>query len=348
MFIHYVELPVGMEKLYLKGTIGMYLYYLLWQWYAYKKASKLKKAISFKLAHHVTWGSIQMGSFLYKLGIPFIFGPSGGGQTAPVAFRKYFLSYWAAEEKREMVARLMLKYNPAFKAMIKKAAVVLVSNKDTLELARGEGAGNVVLTLDAALPEHFFPESFAPKETRKEELKLLWVGRFMPRKGILLLLDVMKELKAYPGISLTVVGDGEMREAFLEKIAEYELGKTVIWTGKVPYTEVREHYQKNDVFFFTSLRDSCPAQLIEAMAFGLPVVTIDLHGQSAIVKEDTGIRCNCTTPEIAIKELTQAILLLYNNPQLVNQMSTAAYQFAKQQTWTAKIDTVVNQFYSSL
>jgi hypothetical protein len=79
----------------------MYLYYILWQWMAYRLAKKLNQSLGFYRAQHVSWGSIQLGSFLYRLDVPFIFGPAGGGQHAPDAFKEYFLEHWSAEEKRK-------------------------------------------------------------------------------------------------------------------------------------------------------------------------------------------------------------------------------------------------------
>jgi glycosyltransferase involved in cell wall biosynthesis len=345
LYFHYVVLPLGLEKLYYSSTIGMYLYYLLWQIAAFRKAKKLHRSLKFSLAHHVTWGSLQLGSFMHKLNIPFIFGPAGGGQKAPVSFKKYFLNHWSSEEKREKISDYMLKYSPACKKMLAKADTVLVANNETLEMALAAGAKNARLTLDVALPDSFYPEDFIPKKPATASLKLLWVGRFMPRKGILLLLDVMKELKNYPGISLTVVGDGEMRDVFLDTISKYDLKETVTWKGSVSFSEVRSFYASHDAFFFTSLRDSGGVQLIEAMAFGLPVVALNLHGQAIIINDETGIRCACDTPEMAITELTKALLHLYNNPKTVTQMSIAANKFAAGQTWENKITYIVNKYY---
>jgi glycosyltransferase involved in cell wall biosynthesis len=345
LHFHFIVLPFGLEGLYKKGNVGMYTYYMIWQWYAYLYAKKLIITHSFKLVHHVTWGSIQMGSHLYRLNLPFIFGPSGGGQKAPVAFRQYFLNHWASEEKREKFSDLMKKHNPAFKTMLRRAKSILVSNEETQLLAQEYGAKNVTLTLDAALSESFYPKNFIVKSPEKDSLKLLWVGRFMPRKGLLLVLEVMKELQSYPGITLTVVGDGELKDSFLKKRSEYGLEEKVDWKGTVPFNEVKNYYVSHDVFFFTSLRDSCPAQLIEAMAFGLPVVTLNLHGQALIVNDEIGIRCPCSSPDMAISSLKQAVLKLYCNPDMVSSMSEMAHEFAIQQNWDNKIKNIVTQHY---
>lgn len=342
---HYVELPFGCERLYESSTIGMYLYYLLWQWFAYRKAKQLHKVNHFQLVHHVTWGSTQLGSFMYKLGIPFIFGPAGGGQNAPIAFKDYFLKAWANERKREIISKWLLKFNPACKNMITEAQTVLVSNFDTAIMVDSVSKNKSSFILDVALSESFFPETTKVKKTYDGKLKLLWIGRFLPRKGILLLLDVMKELADYPDISLTVVGDGEMRDAFLEKIKIDCLSETVFWKGQVPYEEVKHYYQTNDVFFFTSLRDSGGVQLVEAMAYGMPIVCLDIHGQSDIVNEETGIKCKCSNPKETIQLLKEAILIFYNNPELIEEKGNAAYLFAKEQTWNKKIEQIIEKYY---
>lgn len=345
LHFYFVELSFGLKKLYFASQATMYLYYLLWQRKAYKKAKSLNKKIKFQVAHHVTWGSLQMGSFMYKLNVPFVFGPAGGGQAASLAFKKYFKNHWQSEEKREKVSQLLLKHNPACKKMLQKAKAVLVSNPDTFKMAKINGARNLYQELDVSIPNTFFPDTFHPKKPDSGKLKLLWVGRFLPRKGILLVLEVMKELKDYPSISLTVVGDGEMRGDFLEKIEEFGLAKTVQWVGKVPFETVRNYYASHDVFFYTSLRDSGSSQLIEAMAFGLPGVTLNLHGQALINDNERGIKCDCSTPEEAIRNLKDAIVALFKNPELVEQKSKAAYAFAKRNEWENKIDRIVNKYY---
>lgn len=345
LHFHYIKLPFGLESLYSFSHPTMYFYYLIWQWFAYKKGKKFSRSYQFDLVHHVTWGSTQLGSFLYKLNNPFVFGPAGGGQIAPKAFKSYFKNYWKREIFREKLSNWMLKFNPACKKMLLKAFVVISSNPETELMAKMVGAKNIKQSIDVALPISFFSKSIIKQEYKSETLKLLWVGRFMPRKGLLLVLDVMKELKKYNKITLTIVGDGEMKNEVVNTIKEYDLADTVFLTGSVSHEKVKDYYVSHDVFFYTSLRDSGSLQLIEAMAYSLPIVTLNLHGQAIIVSDATGIRCSAETPEKTILELRDAILNLYNNPLLLNKMSENAYEFAKQQIWDKKIELIVNEYY---
>jgi glycosyltransferase involved in cell wall biosynthesis len=195
------------------------------------------------------------------------------------------------------------------------------------------------------LQDDFYPTEFTAREPEPDTLKIVWTGSLQARKGLLLVLDVMARLKPFAGITLTIVGDGDMRPDIVNRIAELALEKSVTLAGHVSYSQVRNYYAASDVFFFTSLRDSGPTQLTEAMAYGLPVVGLNHHGQRFIINEETGIRCDCKTPEIAINELEKAILYLYNNPEQLVKMKLAAYEFAKAQTWRSRIDSIVKQHY---
>ena len=342
---HYIKLPLFLEKLYKLSAPTMYIYYILWQWKAYRVADKLKKRTNIYRVHHVSWGSIQQGSFMYKLKIPLLFGPAGGGQRAPIALKKYYGSHWRSEQKRELISRVMLKFNPACKQMLLRATAVLVSNQETAEFARNAGAKHVFPVLDVGINKEFFPLQPIHRTPSKNNFKLLWVGRMMPRKGIMLILDVMNSLKKFPGITLSIVGDGEMRKEAEAYCIALGLSERVFFIGSVPYNEVSNYYLSHDLFFYTSLRESGGVQLIEAMAYNLPVVTLDLHGPGQIVTEHTGIKVAVVNSEQVVRDLANAILFLVENKQPYQEMSSAARAFAEKQIWNNKIAEIVEKFY---
>lgn len=340
----YVDLPFGLDSIYYKSQIGMYLHYFLWQWRAYRIAKKAHKKIRFDVVHHITWGSIQQGSFMYKLAIPFIFGPAGGGQKSPKALKRFFLNAWKSEEKRTYVTEKFKTYNPACFKMIKRAKVVLASNRDTKNLAEGLGCENVQLVLDVGLPKSFYPKVMPNRNTDAESLKLLWVGRFMPRKGLMLLLDVMNELKCHSTIELTIVGDGEMKKEVLGGIEKYGL-TNVVCVGKVPFTKVTQYYASHDVLVFPSLRDSVGVQLIEAMAYGLPIITLDLNGASLLVEEDRGVKIPVRDADQVIADFAKAIERLSEDRKQLEVMAKNAFAYSKHFIWEEKIKNIAETYY---
>jgi hypothetical protein len=109
------------------------------------------------MIHHVSWGSLYMGTFLWKLDVPLVFGPCGGGQFPPKAFKKYFYEYWRTERIREFASKFLLILNPTVRHTLERAKLVLVTNQETLEMAKANGAKKIKIFLDTGLPEDFYP-----------------------------------------------------------------------------------------------------------------------------------------------------------------------------------------------
>jgi glycosyltransferase involved in cell wall biosynthesis len=341
----FVRVPKWVDTIYKYGPL-LYLSYWIWQYAAYREAAKFQRKVGFDIIQHVTWGSLQMGTFLWKLDVPLIFGPCGGGQFAPKKFRKYFYEYWNTERTRKAVSKFFLLFNPTVKQTLKKAKMVLTTNQETLEMAKNNGAKNVRLFLDTSLPEEFFPEDL-PKRPIKKPLKILWVGRLFARKGLPLVLEALSHVDKDIDFELTILGEGPMGKYIDKWIEEYELNGKVKWPGKVLWEEVKEAYKSHDIFMFCSLRDSSAAQLLEAMAYGLPIITLDLHGAHNLVPDDAGIKVNVKDPLYTIDELANAVKILHEEPKKRVEMGMRGFEFAKTQTWPVKTG-IVNDFYNEI
>ncbi len=349
LMIHYVILPGWVDKFCHTNLIGMYFHYLYWQWSALKLARKLDRKYNFDIVHHVTYGSIQLGSFLYKLRKPFIFGPVGGGQRAPKAFKRYFGTYWSREWMRDWISTLLQYVNPGFYKAVQTASRLVVTNLDTYALARKLRPNSPIDRIwDAGLSSTFLPAE-PVQHYPGNTLKLLWTGRLLPRKALELTIQALGQVDPSIPVSLTIVGGkGEMADQVPQYIEQYGVRDRVNWVGHVSYQEVKDFYEQSDVFFFTSLRDSCPHQLLEAMAYSLPVVTLNLHGQAELVDDSTGIRVPVTTEEETVSALARAIEWMYAHPTERLAMGQAGYAFAQSQVWDAKVRLFVDELYPAV
>lgn len=343
----FVTVPRWVDRAYHYGLIGMYFHYLYWQWAAWKVARALDKEQQFDLIHHVSYTSLQLGSFLYRLKRPFIFGPVGGGQEAPASMRRYFKHYWWKEQMRSAVSDLLLRFNPGCYQSARHADYVLVRNEDTRRMVASLGRTERVENESGGVGQHYIPTE--PIHRRPQHtLKLVWVGRLMPRKALELSLHGLSKVDPRLPVHLTIVGDGEMGQYVPEYIETYQLADRVTWTGKVSFEQVKEHYRQADVFLFTSLRDTQPAQVLEAMAYSLPVITLDLHGQAELVDASTGIRVPVTEPEQVAADLAKAIEWMYAHEDERLEMGLNAYQFARYQNWESKIGRIIRKYYQAV
>lgn len=347
--MHYVALPDWVEKAYRKGLPGMYFHYLYWQWEASRHALRLDKIHSFDIIHHITYGSIQLGSFMYRLEKPFIFGPVSGGQQAPASMKQYFGSYWGRERMRTWVGKLLEYINPAFYKTLRLANRVIVTNADTHALARRyRPTLPIDRVLDAGIGASFMPHKPIEHKPGKT-LKLLWVGRMLPRKALELTLHALSKVDPDLPLELTIVGGrGDVVDQVPHYFDQYGVRDRVNWVGHVTHTEIKQFLTQSDVFFFTSLRDSGPHQLMEAMAYSLPIVTINLHGQAEIVSDETGIRVPVTTPEQVTTELAKAVEWMAAHPIERQAMGRAGYAFSLTQLWEKKVRLFVDEWYPAM
>jgi glycosyltransferase involved in cell wall biosynthesis len=341
LHIVFVEMPPWIDKAF-EYHLGFYPHYIYWQQKAYQKAKQLDLELDFDLVHHVTIGSLQLGTALWRLNKPLIFGPAGGGQEAPKAFKKYFYKWWKMEVLRSSISSLLLKVNPDVRKTMQKASLVLTTNEDTYNMANGLGALNSKMFLDTSLPDDFFPKAY-PKRTPTKELKILWVGRLFARKGLPLVLEALSKVSPEIAFKLTILGDGHMHDMVPQMINDYNLQGKVDWKGQVSWDEVKRAYLEHDLFMFCSLRDSSAAQFLEAMAYGLPVLTLDLHGGKNLVPDTAGIKVPVTTPHQTVNLLARAVEKL-DNPELREKMGESGYSFAKSQTWPLKTKHI-SEFY---
>jgi glycosyltransferase involved in cell wall biosynthesis len=329
--------PLASWPLRLGWTVGSALQYELWQRAAAARARRVHAERPFDVVHHISYGSLLGGSRLSTVGPPLVFGPTGGGQTAPDAFASYFGRYWRQERLRNLVVRRLWWAFPSAQSNARRSSLILAANRETALLARRLGARHVEPMLDVGLPSTFFPDE-VPLRKPGERLELLWVGRVMPRKGLDLTLDVVERCSREFPVHLTIIGDEFPAVPVIDHARLARLSHCVTWRGALPWAEVAEAYRRADAFLFTSLRDSCGVQLLEAMAWGLSLVLLDHHGGALLVPDEAGLKVPVTTPSETVSALANAVAQLAGSAELRRSMGGAAYAAARQFTWEHKVE----------
>jgi len=346
----YVEVPDWIEKFFDRGVAGVgfgrYIHYIAWQYAALRRARTLSEADPFDVVHHVSFTSLQMGTSLSKLGVPLIFGPVGGGQFTLPQFRRYFSETWKNELFRRVMSFVMMRLNPHARRAVKRSAMVLATNHETAELANRHGAKRVEIFVDTGLPESFLPASRPPHE-RASVFRLLWVGRMMERKGLRLVLEALTHLPSDFAWQMTVLGDGRLGAKLPKWLDELDLADHVHWPGSVPWSEVAEALRSHDAFVFCTLRDSFGSQFMEAMAYGLPIVCLDLSGARSIIPDAAGIRINPDGPGDLPQRIASAIVELATDGDRYETASQAGFDFASRQTWQ-RLVSEMQTYYSEI
>lgn len=165
-------------------------------------------------------------------------------------------------------------------------------------------------------------EAFKANEDKSADkpLTLVCTGTLHEVKGQIYLVEACGKLKQ-KGIVFEChfVGDGPDEEMLRQKVAELNIEDDVIFHGRVPRSKVIEALSNADVVVTPSVptndgrREGIPVALMEAMAFGIPVVASDLSGIPELVdRDESGI----LVPPGDVDAIASALEKLANDPEL--------------------------------
>jgi glycosyltransferase involved in cell wall biosynthesis len=322
--VHFYLLGNNLYPLFrhIPGGFCESIYYYWWQIKVYWLAKKLHNKFHFDVAHHITYGIMRVPSLLPLLRIPFIWGPLGGAQLMPKSFLKV-LGIGVLPEILRMIANKISRIDFLVKATIRNSQIILIKTRETLSTIPEQYHNKCKLFPSLGVN----PTNIEYPSIESEYLKLLYVGRLIPRKGIPLLLKALPMIRMHaPSLKfhVSIVGDGPDKPKLEKMCKELKIDDDVTFHGKLPHSEVLNTYQRGDIFVFPSLREGYGSVLLEAMSFGLPPIVLDSGGPRIIVTDECGIKIEPRTPEQVIREFALAIVKLGSNPTLRTQLSEGA------------------------
>lgn len=117
-----------------------------------------------------------------------------------------------------------------------------------------------------------------PREPAGKITDILFLARVIKTKGIFVVLDMFKRLAAeFPEATLTVAGDGEALDEARRYAADNAIPR-VTFTGHVEPADVARIMSRSQIYVLPTHSEGMPTSVLEAMAFGLFVVTRPVGG----------------------------------------------------------------------
>jgi glycosyltransferase involved in cell wall biosynthesis len=332
LIVHGYDLP-RWARWWKKGARGIHAYYLLWQWGAYRRARRLHAELRFDLVHHITFAVYRHPSFMGRLGIPFVFGPLGGGEDTPPGLLRSLPLRGRIAERLRATANKFASFDPLLRSTFDRASLILYKTVETLNQIPAHFRHKCTCVQDVASDS----DAIAKTPAMEAGPRFLFAGRLLYWKGVHLALRALAELRRdVADAELTIVGHGGDR-AWLRRMAEdLQLDHAVAWLGWLPHEEVLASYASHRAFVFPSLHDSGGTVVMEAMSQGLPVVCLDLGGPGAILPAACGFKIEARdrTEEQVIRALAEAMKKLATDAALRNAMAANALKAASELTWS--------------
>jgi colanic acid/amylovoran biosynthesis glycosyltransferase len=216
-------------------------------------------------------------------------------------------------------------YRKATKQMLDTAMRVFVRSaslqRAVIELGCDENKIDIVRT---GIPLDEFP--FREREfPANGDWRFLQASRLVQKKGLATTLHAFTHfLGHYPRATLTIAGEGPMREELQELTRKLKIDNRVALPGFVTPDKLREIYYASHIFLHPSEtgsdgnQEGIPNAMLEAMATGLPVFATDHGGiPEAIENGVSGI----LVPERDYEALSAALLKSAQDPSLLARIA---------------------------
>lgn len=311
--------------------------YRRWQLQALAIARRLHAEQPFDLAHHLTVIGFREPGYLWRLGIPFFWGPVSGATEVPAAF----LADFSAKERfrwasHRWLNRFQIARGGRPVAAARAAAKVwAVCREDALVIR--QWGGNVELMPEVGCSP---AADVLPKSRENEEpLRLCWSGLFQGRKALPLLLRALAKV-GDPRIHLDVLGDGPEAGRWKREAEVLGIDRQVRWHGMVPRSNALSIFDASHVCVHTSVKEATSTVVLEALERGIPVVCHAACGMGTAIDETCGIKVPLKNPATSVEGFAIAIGRLLVEPDLLPMLSRGALARAYEFSWSDKVKKI--------
>jgi glycosyltransferase involved in cell wall biosynthesis len=168
------------------------------------------------------------------------------------------------------------------------------------------------------------------RDLRRRPVRLLSTRNFEPLYNVACTLRAYALVQArFPDTSLTLVGSGSQESELRQLAADLQL-RHVTFTGRVAPDEIARCYESADIYVQTPAVDNMPLSVLEAFSSGLPVVSTDVGGVSAVLTPGThGLLARENDPHAVASRIVELI----EQPDAARQFAVAAHEACAQYEW---------------
>ena len=292
------------------------------------------------IVHAVTPVSPMAATRLHKLGRPVVLGPWNGGLGNPA----HFPDIMRADAAWVYPVRKLGRLVDALAGSSRRAAAILTATRATVESIAPRHRARCVPMLENGVDlDVFSPGPWPEPPGPAQPLRLVFVGRFVPFKGISMLLEAVARVKDELPVVLTLVGEGPLEAELRAEVQARGLNEQVRFiTSVLPPAEVAARMREAHLFCLPSVRESGGAVLLEAMACARPVTAVAFGGPAEVVDDGVGRALPDTGREAVVSGLVDVFRDVAAHPDAWRARGEEGLRRARERYgWEAKVDAAV-------
>ncbi|MDB9374940.1 hormogonium polysaccharide biosynthesis glycosyltransferase HpsO [Nodularia sphaerocarpa] len=269
--------------------------------------------------------------------------------------KNIFFTWWNLPYKLKFPINLLEQFN------LNHSHGIISGNQDGAEVLRQRGyQGKIKVMPQLGVDERLFipkiqPELASKLGIKSDDFVVGFVGRFVPEKGLLTLLQALVTISDKPW-KLLLLGRGELQAELIKITTENNLRERVIFIESVPHDQVANYINlmntlvlpSETTYKFKTLtavgwKEQFGHVLIEAMACQVPVIGSD-SGEIPHVIGDVGL----VFPEGDIQALANCLVQLIDKPDFAKSIAEKGYEKAMNKYTNQALAQQQFEFYQEL
>jgi glycosyltransferase involved in cell wall biosynthesis len=321
----YFTVPFWQDSMRWGQSGAMQLHYYFWQIQAYFVARTLHREIGFDIAHHVTFVKYSSPSFLCLLPIPFVWGPVGGGESAPTPFWVDFHPKNKLYEALRWLWRSIGELDLFTRLTAQQSAIAYATTADTAIRVRKLGAPQVRIAPETGMSAQDLDLLARCPPPTGATVRFISIARLLHWKGFHLGLRAFAQADL-PAAEYWILGEGPELARLTALALELGIADRVKFWGLQSRSAVLQKLGQSSALVHPSLHDSGGWVCLEAMAAGRPVICLDLGGPAQQVTAATGFKIPAHTPIETVTAMAAAMTQIATNTALRLEMGRAGRQ----------------------
>jgi glycosyltransferase involved in cell wall biosynthesis len=287
-----------------------HIYYLLWQFQAYRAAKALHRVNDFDLVHHLTYVNSWLPSLMGWLGPPFLWS-AGIKDRTPLAFIRdmsWKSQIWELSRNALIgVLGLFTHFTTALRASLILTSSDLSLWRPYLPVKR--------CLMGALTTEEIECLGVRSKSTHRC-FRMASIGRLMGLKGYALGLRAFACIHhEFPWSEYVIIGNGPERDYLGRLAVHLGCGGKVRFVDWLPRAQLFQLLNKVDILIHPSLHEQFSYIILECMAAGIPVICLDVGGPSLLVSTEYGLKVQIGSPSQVVNDICGAICRLAKDPE---------------------------------
>jgi glycosyltransferase involved in cell wall biosynthesis len=230
------------------------------------------------------------------------------------------------------------------RSLFRNRRVRVITNGQEMYEQYGRPLGRPVVSSSLLVKE---VASVSRQRPREDAFRILFVGYLRPEKGVETLLDsFIIARKRIPSCELHIIGSQDLSEggaaaSLLSRVARLHDEGIIHLHGHVPFgKDLFQHYADADVLVLPSRSEGTPRVLVEARAFGCPIIASRVGGIPTSVRDRIdGLLVPPNSPDA----IANAIIEIAENRHLRDSLIQAGIEYATERTLEHYVDDILGE-----